>query len=84
MQIWRTYHVEPGEFIHLSVSDTGPGITPEMLHKIFDPYFTTKEQGKGKGMGLAIVDGVVSKYGGYIRCISEVVPDGLLLVFDEN
>jgi PAS domain S-box-containing protein len=58
--------VEPGDFIKLSVTDTGPGIPPEIRDNIFDPYFTTKEKGKGTGMGLAIVHGIVKSYGGFI------------------
>ena len=64
--------VQPGKFVLLSVSDTGPGIKPEILDKIFDPYFTTKEAGKGTGMGLAIVYGIVASYGGFIACESEI------------
>ncbi len=53
-------------FIELSVSDTGQGIGPDIISHIFDPYFTTKEQGKGTGMGLAIIYGIVKDYGGTI------------------
>ncbi len=62
--------VEPGGFVMLSVGDTGTGIPFKIQEKIFDPYFTTKEVGKGTGMGLAIVHGIVSKYGGFITCES--------------
>ena len=64
--------VHPGKFIELSVGDTGPGIPPDIRNKIFDPYFTTKEVGKGTGMGLAIVHGIVSSAGGFIACESEL------------
>jgi PAS domain S-box-containing protein len=64
--------VQQGHFIQLSVRDTGPGISPEIRKKIFDPYFTTKEAGKGTGMGLAIVHGIVKACGGYITCNSEI------------
>lgn len=58
--------VNPGKFIQLSVSDSGPGIPTEIQKKVFDPYFTTKETGKGTGMGLSIVHGIVKSYGGFI------------------
>ncbi len=57
-------HVRPGLFMHLTVADTGTGIAPEIGEKIFDPYFTTKEIGKGTGMGLAIIHGIVKSRGG--------------------
>ena len=65
-------NVLPGDFVHLSVKDTGPGIPPEIKTRIFDPYFTTKVVGKGTGMGLAIVHGIISSYKGFIRCDSKV------------
>ncbi|SDU55272.1 PAS domain S-box protein [Desulfobacula phenolica] len=55
-----------GQFIELIIKDTGPGIDPAIQDKIFNPYFTTKEIGKGTGMGLAIVHGIVQSYGGAI------------------
>jgi PAS domain S-box-containing protein len=58
--------VRPGEVLHLEVSDSGRGISPEVGAKIFDPYFTTKATGKGTGMGLAIVHGIVVAMGGAI------------------
>ncbi len=71
--------IQPGNFIHLSIGDSGPGIAPEIQERIFDPYFTTKEVGKGTGMGLAIVHGIVKSYGGFIVCRS-VIGEGT--VFD--
>jgi signal transduction histidine kinase len=64
--------IPPGRFVELAIGDTGPGISPEIRNKIFDPYFTTKEAGKGTGMGLAIVHGIVTGYGGFITCESEL------------
>lgn len=54
-------------FIHLTISDTGPGIPETIANKVFDPFFTTKEVGKGSGMGLSIVHGIVTKIGGKIH-----------------
>lgn len=64
--------VQPGGFVMLSIGDTGAGIDPVIRSKIFDPYFTTKEVGKGTGMGLSIVHGIVASYGGFVTCESEI------------
>jgi CheY-like chemotaxis protein len=63
--------LKPGKYVHLSVKDTGCGIRPEIIGKIFDPYFTTKEVGKGSGLGLAVVQGIVNSHNGLITAESE-------------
>ncbi|SHO53507.1 CheR family methyltransferase [Desulfopila aestuarii] len=63
--------LRPGKYVQVSIRDTGTGIAPEIMEKIFDPYFTTKEVGKGTGMGLAVVLGIVQSSGGYILCDSK-------------
>jgi PAS domain S-box-containing protein len=55
-----------GDHVKIIVSDTGPGIDPKIIDQIFDPYFTTKEVGKGSGMGLAVVHGIVKNHNGAI------------------
>jgi len=63
----QRYELRPGSYIRLTVRDTGSGIAPTIMGKIFDPYFTTKEAGKGTGMGLAVVHGIVTHHGGAIN-----------------
>jgi PAS domain S-box-containing protein len=64
--------LEPGEYAILTVSDTGSGIDPAIMDKIFEPYFTTKSRGENSGLGLAVVYGIVKGHGGDIKVRSEV------------
>mgnify|MGYP003588795483 CR=1 FL=1 len=59
--------ISEGEYVKISVRDTGTGIDPSIRDRIFDPYFSTKEHGKGSGMGLALTHGIVKSYKGAIR-----------------
>ena len=65
-------HLRPGTYVELSVSDTGHGIEDAHLRRIFEPYFTTRGLGRGTGLGLALVHGIVRDHGGLIKVETEV------------
>lgn len=65
-------NMPPGEYVLLSIADTGAGMSAEVLEQAFEPFFTTKPQGKGTGLGLSMAYGFVSQSGGHIRIASEI------------
>ncbi len=66
-EMLESLELKAGEYVRISVKDSGTGIPQELIRRIFDPYFTTKEVGKGTGMGLAVVHGIVKDHLGSIR-----------------
>ena len=68
----KLWDLPPGQFVRLAVEDTGHGIPPDIMERIFDPYFTTKQMGKGTGMGLAVTHGIIKNCGGTITVESRL------------
>ena len=65
------FDATPGQFVVISVTDTGTGIPPATLSRVFEPFFTTKEHGKGTGLGLSTVLAIVKGHGGFVNVYSE-------------
>src|SRR6185436_3279977 len=68
----RHVGVKAGDYVALTVTDTGTGMTPQVQARLFEAFFTTKAPGKGTGLGLATVHGIVARIGGSVTFKSEV------------
>ncbi|HQJ08770.1 MAG TPA: PAS domain S-box protein [Deltaproteobacteria bacterium] len=77
----HTSEIKAGPYLKIAVKDTGCGMTPDIMDQIFEPYFTTKAAGKGYGMGLSVVHGILKSHGGSIAVESEPGKGSLFTVF---
>ena len=77
----RARSMEPGEYVTLSVSDTGLGMSPEVMEHIFEPFFSTKPPGQGTGLGLSTCYGIVKQSGGHLEVESRVGEGSTFTVF---
>ncbi|MBE9607015.1 PAS domain-containing protein [Acetobacteraceae bacterium H6797] len=77
----RERELEPGQYISLCVSDTGTGMTPDVIAKAFDPFFTTKPIGQGTGLGLSMIYGFARQSNGQVRIYSEVGQGTLVCLY---
>ncbi len=68
----RRHDLPPGQYLSVCVTDTGTGMTPDIIDKVFEPFFTTKPTGQGTGLGLSMVYGFARQSGGQVRIYSEV------------
>ncbi len=74
-------HVQPGKYLELKVGDTGHGIDQTIQDRTFDPYFTTRERGRGTGLGLSTVEGIVQDHDGFIKLTSAMGNGSIFQVF---
>ncbi|HXD01468.1 MAG TPA: PAS domain S-box protein, partial [Verrucomicrobiae bacterium] len=77
----RMARASPGEYVCVTVKDTGKGIPPEVMPHIFEPFFTTKDVGKGTGLGLATVYGIVQQHRGWVKVSSKVKEETVFQVY---